>query len=182
MIEPHWFYFTQVGFFVLLAWALLALAHKNFLFGGLFGGIVILLFLIYGWSYNAQWKNQEKYSLYWLSLNTGNLTPYYGLGQSLMEQGDYLASANAFSAGYSRLKYGSVLMAADWGHCLDILGYDKPALYWFRQAAKVDRHYALTYRYLGLYFYKRGDFSKAQKAFRIAAQLDTNHTGSMVPH
>lgn len=178
MIEPHWFYFTQIGFFVLLAWALLAMVRKNFVLGSVFGGIVILLLLIYCWSYNAQWKTQEKYSLYWLSLNTGNLTPYDGLGRSLMEKGDYQGAATSFSVGYKRLDYGTPQMAAAWGHCLDMLGQDKVALYWLRQASIVDSQYALTYHYIGLYYYKRGNFAEAQKAFKKAVELDPKFSPS----
>jgi tetratricopeptide (TPR) repeat protein len=118
-----------------------------------------------------QWKNQERYSLYWLSLNTGNLTPYYGLGRSLMDKGDYYGAATAFSTGYKHLNYGTYQMAADWGHCLDMLGFDKVALYWLMQAAKRDSHYAVTYQYIGLYFQKRGNLPEAQKAFKTAAGL-----------
>ncbi len=178
IIEPHWFYFSQVGFFVLSGWFLLAIARKNFFIGGVLTGSVILLLLISCWSYNSQWKNQEKYSLYWLSLNTGNLTPYYGLGRSLMDKGDYLGAKNCFWLGYKRLHYTHVQMVADLGHCLDMLGFDKEALYYLSVAAAWDRHYALTYHYFGLYCNKRGNFAEAQKAFKKAVELDPKFSPS----
>jgi hypothetical protein len=172
IIEPHWFYFSQIGFFVLLAGLVLMMVRKNFLIGGVLGGVVILFYLMNCWSYNDQWKTQEKYSLYWLSLNTGNLTPYYGLGQALMDRGDYKQAATLFSVGYKRLNYGTAQMASDWGHCLDMLGYDKEALSWLKEGISKDSQLAITYHYLGLYYQRKGNLLEAQKAFKKAIELD----------
>ena len=89
IIEPHWFYFSESGFFVLLAWLILAMARKNPIIGRLLGASVILLFFIHCWDHNTKWKSQEVYSRYWLSLNKGNWTPYSALAESLMDKGDY---------------------------------------------------------------------------------------------
>jgi len=172
IIEPHWFYFSQIGFFVLLGWVLLTMVRKSHLIGGVFTGSIILLLLVYSWSYNALWENQEKYSLHWLSLNTGNLTPYYGLGRSLMEKGEYREASQVFLLGTQRLNYAHSPLAADLGHCFDMLGDDKSALNWFGLAVKWDSRYALTYHYYGLYFNKRADFSKAQEEFKKSVELD----------
>lgn len=180
IIEPHWFYFSQVGFFVLLGWFLLTMVRKNHFMGGALGVSVILLLLIHCWDYNAKWESQEKYSLYWLSLNSGNLTPYYGLGRSLMDKGDYLGAKTCFLSGFKRLNYTSVQMAADLGHCLDMLRDDKEALNWLNAAAALDSHYALTYHYLGLYCNKRGNFAEAQEAFKKAVELDPKFSPAYV--
>ena len=177
-IEPHWFYFSQIGFFVLIGSVLLALARKSLLVGGVCGISVIFLLLIGGWSYNSRWKSQETYSIYWLSLNPGNLTPYYGLGSSLMDKGDYLGARDCFWSGYERLKYTNIQMAADLGHCFDMLGVDQVAWKWLSTASKWDDHYALTYHYIGLYFNKRGKLLEAQKAFEKSVELDPKFSSS----
>ena len=97
IIEPHWFYFSEVGFFILLAGLILTMARKSPVIGGIFGGCVILLFLVHSWDYNTKWKSQEIYSRYWLSLNKGNWTPYSTLGESLMDKGDYQGAFACFS-------------------------------------------------------------------------------------
>jgi len=178
IIEPHWLYFTEFSYFVLLAWVLRSVVRKNFIVGAALSASVIFLLLVYCWTYNMEWKNQEKYSLYWLSLNKGNLTPYYGLGHSLMEKGDYLGAATSFGEGYGLLDYGTPQMAADWGHCLDMLGYGKMSLYWLKQAVQKDKEYALTYHYVGLYYKKRGNLLEAQRAFKLAVKLDPRFSPS----
>ena len=104
IIEPHWFYFSESGFFVLLAWFLLTMARKNSFIGGALGVGVILLFFIHCWDYNAKWKSQEIYSRYWLSLNKGNWTPYDALAKSLMDKGDRQGMLKCF-VGLAELHY-----------------------------------------------------------------------------
>jgi tetratricopeptide (TPR) repeat protein len=178
MIEPHWFYFSQIGFFVLAGWFLLTMARKNSLVGRVFSCSVILSLLICCWHYNSEWRTQEKYSLYWLNLNKGNLTPYYGLGRSLMDKGDYLGAKNCFLLEFKRLNYWSLEMSADLGHCYDMLGLDEDALLWLNRAVNWSDQYALSYHYFGLYYNRRGNFIEAQKAFKKAVELDPKFSPS----
>ena len=95
-----------------------------------------------------------------------------------MDKGDYLGATKCFLLGYKRLNYAGVQIAADLGHCLDMLGFDRDALYYLGIAAKWDSHYALTYHYFGLYCSKRGNFVEAQRAFKKAVELDPKFSPS----
>lgn len=99
-IEPHWFYFSSFGFFLLLADGILSLKGK---INGKVWGVILLV--VFGWNLfflrqnNVQWKSQESYCRYWISLNQGNMTPFYGLGKALLAKGDYPAALELFEKG-----------------------------------------------------------------------------------
>ncbi len=178
MIEPHWFYFSSIGFFVLLALFLNFIISKNSKVGVVLTGFVVVCFVGLNWDLNSKWFKQETYCSYWLSLNPGNLTPYYGLGRSLMDQGDYVSAAKIFDVGYNRLHMLSLELTADMGHCMDVLGDDQKASDYLNTALKMDPNYALTYHYIGLYFYKRNKPERAQDYFRKAIALDPKFSPS----
>lgn len=178
IIEPHWFYFSEIGFFVLLAFILKWIAQKNNILGGLLIVGAFIFFLNSSWDHNSKWKNQEIYSSYWLSLNQGNLTPYYGLGRSLMDKGDCVNASKIFRLGYNNLHMVGIELTADMGHCLDVLGDEQGASDYLKTALKMDPTYALTHHYIGLYYDRRGKFEKAQIAFRKSVELDPKFSSS----
>jgi tetratricopeptide (TPR) repeat protein len=172
MIEHHWFFFSEMGFFVLAGYVLLIIIQRINRLGWIVVISSVFVLLTFGWLNNAKWVSQEKYCLYWLSLNRGNLTPYYGLGRSLMEQGDYKGAAEVFLGGYRYLRMYNFQLAADLGHCLGMLGRDKESLAWLTAAISNNSQYALAHHYMGLYMLRRGQVTQAQEAFKIAAKLD----------
>ena len=180
IIEPHWFYFSEIGFFILLGLAFKMMIQKNAKIGWALTLGVILWLVVSCWEYNSKWEDQETYSRYWLSLNDGNLTPYYGLGKSFMDRGDYANAARLFAAGYNHLNLLDFDMAADWGHCLDVLGKDQDASDLLYTAKKMDPRFARTRYYIGLYFLKHGHPEKAQQAFQKVMELDPKNA-SMLP-
>ena len=178
IIEPHWFYFSSMGFFVLMAVVLKKIIEKNVKAGIILVGGVATLLMYFNWDLNTKWSTQELYCSYWLSLNPGNLTPYYGLGRSLMDQGDCANAAKIFQVGHNRLHMLSLELTADMGHCMDVLGDDQKASDYLNTALRMDPNYALTYHYIGLYFNKRNKLERAQDYFRKAVVLDPKFSPS----
>ena len=173
-IEPHWFYFSSMGIFVLLGKCLQVIISKNKRMGSLLAVGVVCAFVILSWEHNSKWKTQGTYSKYWLSLNRENLIPYCGLGRSLMDRGDYAGAIRAYQEGTKHLNLMTVPIAADMGHCWDMLGNDREALYFLIMAIRENRSYALGYQYLGHYYDRRGNSYPAEKAFKVAVALDPN--------
>jgi tetratricopeptide (TPR) repeat protein len=185
LIEPHWFYFSEIGFFSLLGLGIITVIQKHRWTGGLLMSGIIAFALILSWQTNAKWKDQMTYSRYWLAVNPGNLTPFYWLGRSYMDQGDFQSAAKIFEKGYTSLHCLSYNLAADWGHSLDLLGDPsikvndhllgdqsvkaKDLLY---TAKLLDPEYAQTRYYIGIYFLKHNRPDLAAQAFAIARQLD----------
>lgn len=178
LIEPHWFYFSEMGFFVLLGLLLQMMIQRNSRIGQWVLAGILIFYTFSCWEQNSKWKDQETYSRYWLSLNEGNWTPYYGLGHSLLEQGRYQEALGVLLQCYRHIGKFSVKIEADIGHCLDAMGQDKEALDMLKESILVDRGYALTYHYLGLYYAKRGQIELAQASFRKAVELDPKFSPS----
>ena len=178
LLEPHWFYFSEMGFFLFAAAFLMKVVRKHARIG--IGIVVVLIgiLVVLAWDYNSKWQTQEKYSRYWLSLNTGNLTPYYGLGWSLMDKGDCRGAVEAFQNGIAALNTNNVYLLADAGHCFDVLGEDSAAAFFLNAATKEGPDYAMTYHYMGLYLMKRKDQIGAVRMFKKAVELDPKFSPS----
>jgi hypothetical protein len=172
LLEPHWFYFSQMGFFLFLAAFLMRLIRRHGQIGIFLCVVLVGILVALAWDYNSKWQTQEKYARYWLSLNRGNLTPYYGLGRSLMDQGDCVGALKAFQDGISTLNTNTVYLLADKGHCLDVVGEDNRSAFFLNSAMAEDPGYAKTYYYVGLYLIKRGDRVNALREFQKAVELD----------
>lgn len=77
IIEPHWFGFSSIGFFVLIAGVL---GQLNNIIGekGFWGLVILMVFLFAAITRreNAMWQNERTYCEYWLRTNGLNGTPW----------------------------------------------------------------------------------------------------------
>jgi tetratricopeptide (TPR) repeat protein len=167
-----------MGLFLLAASVLMAIVRRHAKAGIAFIVVLACILAALAWDYNAKWQTQEKYSRYWLSLNIGNLTPYYGLGRSLMDQGDCAGAVKSFQEGIRILNTNNVYLLADAGHCFDVLGEDGAAAFFLNAATKEGPDYAMTYHYMGLYLMKRSDKAGAVRMFEKAVELDPKFSPS----
>ena len=71
-IESHWFNFSSIGFFILAAFCLLNLIKFKKLAGYILLSVVFLLLIKSSHAYNNQWRNEETYMKYWLSIYPNN--------------------------------------------------------------------------------------------------------------
>ncbi len=76
LIEPHWFYFSSISFFILLASLFLSISKKwdAALKITILGGLLLSLALMTRQS-NIVWKSETTYCVYWIKLNQWNATP-----------------------------------------------------------------------------------------------------------
>ena len=172
MIEPHWFYFSSIGFFILLAKAVLILKEKasarafNILLGIWLGVSIILL-----QGNNVQWRTQESYCGYWIKENPANMTPFYGMGQVMLDRRDGRRAVAYFEAGLKVSKKHSAYILADIGYGYFLKGDDARALEQYDAALKEDPGYSVTYYYLGLLRWRQGDREMAEKFLLKASGL-----------
>jgi hypothetical protein len=73
MIEPHWFYLSSIGFFVLVASLLRSLTVRfpPLIQGAVMAGAVTVL-MVMTWQGNRLWQDGETYCTYWIKLNPYN--------------------------------------------------------------------------------------------------------------
>ncbi len=175
IIEPHWFYFASLGFFILAAEGILFLQSKMKSSRSWIvpAGILLSLFILLQGS-NRNWKNQEAYCRFWISQNPTNATPFYGMGQVLLARGDggqaieYIG--RAFDVNLSH-RYQGAFFNADLGYAYLLKGDNDIAKKNFDEALKTDPEYSVTYYYLGLWAWNQGYKNISEQYFLRAITL-----------
>lgn len=170
MLEPHWFYFSSIGFFILLAQGFLWLKGKipRPLWGTLLGlWLVINMFFLH--DNNKQWRSQESYCRYWISQNPANTTPFYGLGQIALERNDAKQAIEYLEKTLKMSRYHSAFITADLGYAYLLNNDFEKAKDMFKVALETDPHYSVTLYYLALLKWQEGD-KRGAESFLLKAQ------------
>jgi hypothetical protein len=171
IIEPHWFYFSSIGFFILITSLAMDLYRRfpQAVIGGLMGGLlgVMAVGTIYT---NRLWRDQETYCRYWLSLNQRNMTPYYGLGKSLLEGGDYQKAIETFKQGLQAVHYYNAFILADLGYAQWLAGNGDQGLSYLQAAMEFDPTYSVTYHYLGQIYLQQQRHDEAAVMYQKAIE------------
>jgi len=170
MLEPHWFYFSSIGFFILLAQGMLWLKGKIspqgfgvFLWFWLAASIVLLQIN------NMHWRTQESYCRYWISQNPANITPFYGLGQIALERKDAKQAIEYLEKTLKMSRYHSAFITADLGYAYLLNNDFEKARGMFKTAMATDPRYSVTFYYLALLKWQQGDKGEAE-TFLLKAQ------------
>lgn len=172
MIEPHWCYFSSFGFFVLLGCLVLHVKSKINI--RMWMPFILSLVCVYGIflkASNAHWQDQETYCRYWLSLNKGNMIPFYGLGKSLLDRGEYDEAIKYFNEGLSKSNYANPRMLADLGYAHFLKGEKEAALANFDRALSFNVRYSVLHHYRAQYHIAEGNWTEARKDYITALQF-----------
>lgn len=172
IVEPHWFHFSSLGFFLLLASGILTLRKwvKGTVWIVIVTGILATN-LVVTRHYNTLWRDQETYCRYWLSVNGEDWTPYWGLGKSLLEKGDYPAATTVLENGFRTNPY-SHLILTDLGYAYFIAGRFEDSLRAYQVALGLDPNHTLAYHRKGELFLATGDYREAELALLSALELN----------
>jgi len=172
MIEPHWFYFSSIGFFMLIAMGILKIKEKINL-----NVWKLIILIIIGSNFlllrqnNNHWQNEESYCRYWLKLNPRNITPFYGLGYSLLQKGQYQEAVNTFMTGIKTTEIYNWTILSDLGFAHFQLGEHDKALKYYQQALKVAPYYSVVHYYISHYYFKFEKYDQAKEAIINALHL-----------
>ena len=104
IIEPHWFYFSSIGFFILAAYFFNFLNKKFNHRLGITICLILGIMIIQTRKSNAFWKDEATYCNYWLELNPLNGTARSCKAKLYIEEHDRR---------YNRLNYNDCNEAAD---------------------------------------------------------------------
>ncbi len=165
VIEPHWFIFSSIGFFIFLSHCFLEVKRKlnKIIFG------LILSVLLIVWSYdshadNALWADQKIYTTYWLEQTpTLSMASYY---RALFYQSNSQWEE-------ARTYYRRALVSGDRDMdiyvnlgIIDMLqGRFKQAEVNYRIALQMRPDSSVVYNNLGVLYTKEGALEKAKNAF-----------------
>jgi len=175
-IEPHWFYFSSMGFYILLSSFIMEIKKKmSFLFWFIFVFFISFGYFFSTVSHNTYWRSQETYCRYWISLNKNNNTPYQGLAYSLMEKENYQEAVYYFKEG---LKAGfdiNARMMSSLGYAFYLSGKKEAAFKYLNLSLEMDPYYVETHHFFGKIFIMQGRLAEAQRAYENAVILDPNN-------
>jgi len=166
-IEPHWFVFSSLGFFILAAYFCLVLLGRMKK-----TGLAFLFIIIFAWgsvshAYNQLWADQKTYTLYWLKQDPNSKPVYFYLADAYRKQGALKESAQ-----YYRMALKGYSSDEDIYINLGMIDYMegdlKGAESNYKLALKVNPRSSGVYNNLGAIYLKENQWGKADQFFRQA--------------
>ncbi|HLD69170.1 MAG TPA: hypothetical protein VJA17_00230 [Candidatus Omnitrophota bacterium] len=165
IIEPHWFGFSSIGFFIVAAGALLGL--KKFLPAKVAVVLILLTLATAGaltHAANRVWKNEEVYCRYWILENSINGTPWNALARKYALSRDL---GTTDPRHYKNCREASYL-----GLAYHIIGQADLSFAFYSLALKIDGFCAPVYYGLSLLYDQMQEASLAASNLNHARTLD----------
>ena len=138
IIEPHWLFFSSMGFCVLVAAVILKAYRQIHRIFGIFVGI--LLFFTYGLStlsYNELWASEKKYCHYMLDLSPQMRLTTFWLANAYVKEGD-LERAKHYYTKSIRGHKDDWEVYTNLGYIEDKLGNTEKAIRLYQKAIMLD--------------------------------------------
>lgn len=172
VIEPHWFFLSSLGFFILGANALVGLGRvvNRKITGVIFLGIIAVLFLKTQ-EYHGIWKDQKTYCQYWLNLSPENSGPSFWLAEAYWVEGDYENARHFFARAIS----GGFM---DWGvySNLGMIAFQKENLSlakkYLTKSLEINPDAASVYNNLGTVYLRENDLQRSEEYFSQSLRID----------
>ena len=172
IIEPHWFFVSSVGGFLLLSEGLEKLPNhlpKIWQTAIIVGLIFFLGFTSIG--YTRLWKDQKTYCRYWISLVPQHRRINFWLGSEYLKERNYEQAQwyfkQALVNGFNDWQVYSNLGSIEYGQKNFEL-----AINYFKKALNLNPDSGLIFYDLGLIYRDQNEQKKAEEAFRKAIMLD----------
>jgi tetratricopeptide (TPR) repeat protein len=165
IIEPHWYIFSSVGFFIALAALVLRFwtSHREVL--SIVLVVVMSGWLIAGWRMNFIWADEERYCLYWLDEAPSMALTSYHLARVYETQGRKKEAEQYFlRAAKSPRQAQKALTRLGFIHFRD-RNYRRAGEI-FEQARQRDPGLWENYNNLGLVALRTGRLKEAEDLFR----------------
>ncbi|OGX19400.1 MAG: hypothetical protein A2Y04_00395 [Omnitrophica WOR_2 bacterium GWC2_45_7] len=167
IIEPHWFGFSSMGFFLLAAGILINLrkfAHEKIRIPAL----VILLgtLLLLTRTGNAVWKDEETYCTNWIETNALNGEPWNCLARVYRAKHDQ---------GLNKNRYQDCTEAAYLAFAYHVTGDGTRSLNYYNMALDINRDCPVAYYGLGLLYTIAQDEGSAAWAYDNALRLNPGY-------
>jgi tetratricopeptide (TPR) repeat protein len=176
IMEPHWFFFSSIGFFLLLAAFLLELKTKigKPFWAALVAALIVFHVLIL-LNYNRKWASEETFCRYWISVDPYNLTPYEALVGHQMEEQRFCEARNFIWRSFDFTGYSGPQFNAMLGYSEYRCGQPGRALFYLDLSFKQDPKLPLTHYYLGQIFEHEKSYGPAAQAYENASALFPNN-------
>lgn len=172
IIEPHWLFYSTMGFFCLISLILVELSRK--INRPLIYAVCLILLSSYFISsryYNSLWNNEKTYCRYMLSLSPRMELPLFWLANAYLYEGSFAEAEHYFK----EAETGSF---SDWyiyinlGRIKHSQGNLQEAAEYYLKSLKINPNSAEAYTNLAAILIEKKEFPKAEKFLRKAVDLD----------
>jgi tetratricopeptide (TPR) repeat protein len=191
MIEPHWFIFPVMGFFIFLASVILSVAKdlnkinslrdssaapQNDKEGSYFISIFLSLFLLIPWTgsalaQNYLWSDEIRYCQYWLKESPGFSAVTFYMAKAYELNKQYVPARHYYMEALKK-HYKDWIIYTNLGLIDEIEGKWGMAKQHLEAAIRYDHRFAITLSNLGVIAFQEGDFKKAKEYFSKAIEAD----------
>ena len=171
LVEPHWFIFSSIGFFVLIAYLSLIIINRIKVLGS-----VLLLIIVFVWStashaYNQVWADGKTYALFWSGELPDFKKPLVALGDAYEREGNYKEAMK-----YYRLSlkgnYNDPVALSNMGAIYLQDGHLKEAEFYLKLASMIEPDSVMANNDLGVIYLRQGQLDKAEKEFLKVLDFD----------
>jgi len=170
-------YIPFIGLFIVVVWGVGDISakwscRKNI--RSLFGGVVLLFFVIVAWFQTGTWKNGITLFSHAAQITNNNSIAYCGLGQAFDRHGKYdeavkyYLKALQIDPNYADAHY-------ELGVTLEAQGHSTGALRQYSEALRINPDYAEVYNNIGVIFSNQGKSKVAIDHFKKAIQIRPNY-------
>jgi len=171
VIEPHWFFYSSIGFFVLLArccsfWY----PYLHRLTWLTLMGALLIYFFSWALYNNHFWKSAKEYSRHWLTVSPHNSIALMTLAETYTKEGLY-SQALSYTHDLLKSTYQPFRVYAIRGFLWSQFNQFSQAKNDLHKAIEINPDYAEAYNTLGTVMLKEEDFLEAEKNFLRATQL-----------
>ncbi len=171
MIEPHWFVFSSIGFFILASYFCLFVLGRMKNIGFILLSVLIVAWGAVSYAYNQLWVDQKTYAFYWSQQVPNLKSTYLYLAEAYMREGDLKDSRK-----YCHLALSGGPLDAQAYINLGVIdrayGHFKDAESKYKMAMKFSPNSAIAYNNLASVYFAEGRLDKAAENFRQSLALN----------
>jgi len=163
-IEPHWFVFSSIGFFMLVSFFCLLVLDLMKTFGLVLLIIMILTLSSFSYAYDQLWADQKTYALYWSQQVPYLRSPYSYLADAYKDEGAFTKARKYYKMALTG-RFPDAVIYNELGLIDQTEGHLKEAETNYVKALKIYPNSAATFDNLGSIYLALGQFDKAKAYF-----------------
>ncbi len=171
MIEPHWFLFSVIGFFMVIAGLVEGLLVHKKMFGRVAVAVIVACSIYFSRWHNWVWGDEIRYCTFWLNQSPS----FVAVNAYLAKAYEYRKEFNKARAHYKVILdrgYKSFIAYTNLG-LMDLQeGQWDSAKVNFQKVLKMDPRASVAVNNLGVIYFKNGDYDTALKYFKRAKELN----------
>jgi len=171
VLEPHWFVFSSIGFFILAAYLCLKVLSNTKIGGGILLFCLILIWGSFSFANNKLWADQKTYSFYWSQQVPSFKFINFFISDSYLREGDITKSREYLKLALADYPSDSDIYAG-LGDLDRREGNWKGAELNLMKAVKLNPYSSNVYYSLGKVYAKEGQLANAKEYFIKTLQLN----------